>query len=126
MNSRKSSYGIDCIGFVCEATYLAGITGIPSAWGYTAGDLMSAGVEVDSFNYLRPGDFVPWSKHVFYVAQAPNLIDGDTDDGTILSTLEAQPDQSGTELGRTRYSSNNTKRSKLYLQNAGAKWRRWR
>ena len=121
---RVSSYGIDCSGFVCEAAYLAGITGISSAWGYTASDLMSASqaVDVDSFNYLRPGDFVPWSKHVAYVARAPILTDGDTNNSTTLFTLEAQPDSLGNELGRTRYSDI---RDKGYLKRVGAKWRRW-
>ena len=115
----KSSYGIDCSGFVSEAAYLAGITGIPGE-GYTAGDLMSApeAVDVEEFSYLRPGDFVPWSSHVVYVAQAPTGIA----DTTILKTLEAQPDSLGSELGRTRYSSIRTKRA---LIEAGAKWRRW-
>ena len=116
---RVSSYGIDCSGFVTEAAYLAGITGIPSAWGYTAGDLMSASqaVDVDSFNYLRPGDFVAWSKHTFYVAATPI----GTGAATRVRTLEAQPDVVGTELGRTRYSW----RNKSALDEVEAEWRRW-
>ena len=122
MNRHPSSYGIDCSGFVCESAYLTGITGIPSAWGYTAGDLMSASqaVDVDSFNYLRPGDFVAWGAHTFYVA-APSTVDESGEEG--IDTLEAQPNVVGNELGRTRYGRRD--KADLLRIKSGVKWRRW-
>lgn len=88
----------------------------------TSTSVMSAGVEVQNFNYLRPGDFIPWSSHVVYVA-APANTDDDGEEG--IDTLEAQPPVVGNELGRTRYS----RRDKSYLLQrgqSGAKYRRWR
>ena len=118
----KSSYGIDCSGFVSEAAYLAGITGLGRE-GDTASGLMGDGVSVSDFKYLRPGDFVAWRKHTFYVAQAPVVTPGQVAPGsTVLPSLEAQPDSLGNELGRTRYSSI---RNKGDLINSGAVWRRW-
>lgn len=113
----KSSYGIDCSGFVSEVAHLAGVTGIPGQ-GYTAGGLMTQGLSVDNFDYLRQGDFVAWSAHTFYVWERPT----GTGANIRVRTLEAQPDVVGTELGRTRFAT----RTKSFLVQQGAKWRRWR
>ena len=53
MSRCNGSYGIDCSGFVSEAAYLAGITGLGRE-GDTASGLMSDGVSVDDFSYSNP------------------------------------------------------------------------